>query len=666
MTETHEDRPVVNVVIGTAGHIDHGKSSLIERLTGTHPSRLKEERARGMTIDIGYAEFPVSEEVTAGIIDVPGHEKFIRNMVAGASGVDFVLLVIAADDGVMPQTREHLQIMKILGIEHGMTVLTKTDAVDEELLELVQEEVRDYLAGTFLGEAPLIPVSNVTGEGIDLVAAELRRRLVSVRPREATGAFRMPIQRAFSIKGHGTVVTGVPTSGVVRVGDELELLPRGVKTRVRGIQVHHEPARQASTGHRAALNVADVSYRDVRRGDVVAAPGVFGSANLLEARLNYLDHFETPLRNATPIRFHAGTADVGGRVVLLDHDVLLPGDGGLVQLRLDEPVVIAVGDPFVLRMASPMVTLGGGRVLGETRWRFKRFRQWLNETLQSKEEHVGDRKGYLEYVIKSHGKRLVKADELVRQVWRTESEVLADLAELEASGAAKKIERDKAWIHADMFKAAGRDALEALMSLHDAERLTAGFHPSAIAKAAKMSIPLAEAIVADLIARTKVESLPGGLVRHKKFTGGLPREDYRLVKEIEAMHETEFFGSPIRSEIVSALGRPAKKVKELMNYLFQMGVLVPISEDLALHVRAMQEAEIRLVRRILEGGPMPSKEFKDVIGASRKYVIPILEFFDKKGITKRDGNERVLVDRWEKKAYPPTLEAIRGEASRDG
>ncbi len=648
MTSSSKE-PAIHLVIGTAGHIDHGKSSLVQQLTGQNPSRLKEERDRGMTIDIGYAEFAVNDRIKAGIIDVPGHERFIRNMVAGASGVDFVLLVVAADDGVMLQTREHLQIMRLLGIQHGLTVLTKIDAVDAELREIVEDDLRGFLQGTFLETSPIVGVSNVTGEGIDTLRETLRSALIDLPEREETGVFRMPIQRSFSIQGHGTVVTGVPVSGRVSVRDVLEVLPRGIDVRVRGIQVHHRPSDHASAGHRAALNLTDVNYRDVHRGDVVAAKGFFSAASLLEARLEYLPHHETPLRNRMSVRLHVGCADVRGTVVLLDHPHLLPGESGLVQLRLEEEVVVAAGDRFVLRLESPVITLGGGVILGETRWRFKRFRDWLNENIAAKEEHLGDRRRYLEYVVRSQGKKLMSLGEVALAMKERPEDLLPELDALSRDGRVLRVGKERGWIHRDMFKQALKDVSSALLVLHDRDRLQAGFAVASLVKETKLELALVEATLDEWVRRGKMTRLGNRKYRHGDWTGGLSKEDYRLVTLIESLHKERLFASPIRSEIVAAVDKPEKKVKELLEYLFQMGTLVPITPDLALHHEAIEEAERRLVHRIQEKGPMPSKEFKDIIDASRKYVIPLLEYFDKLGVTRRIDNERVLADGWEQR-----------------
>ena len=349
------------IVIGTAGHIDHGKSTLVRALTGIDPDRLKEEKARGLTIDLGFAPLTLPDGRLVGIIDVPGHERFIKNMVAGASGIDLVVLVVAADDGVMPQTREHLSIMGLLGVKRGMIVLTKIDIVDEEMVELAEEDVRETVAGTFLEDAPLYRVSAISGEGFEPFKDALFAAAGKVEPRAADGVFRMPIQRVFTAKGFGTIVTGIPLSGSVKVGDTLEVLPGGMKGKVRGIQAYKQKWESARAGHSTAINLSDVSHKEVKRGCVASEPGFYRAARLIGARLTMLAHLDRPLQNRAAIRLHTGTIEAVGEVILLDAVELQPGETGLVQIRLEEPVVCAPGDAFILRLASPLMSLGGAR-----------------------------------------------------------------------------------------------------------------------------------------------------------------------------------------------------------------------------------------------------------------------------------------------------------------
>ena len=358
---------ILRLTLGTAGHIDHGKTSLVRALVGgeADTDRLKEERARGLTIEIGYAEWRLGDGTEVGIVDVPGHERFVRNMVAGATGMDCVLLVVAADDGAMPQTREHLQIMSLLGMRTGAVALTKIDLVDPEMRELVEEDVRGVLRGTFLDGAPLFPVSSTTGEGIPELRAGLERLLRDLPPRDAGGPFRMPVQRVFTVKGHGTVATGIPVSGTVRREDRLELLPAGKPCRVRGIQVYHHDANEAGAGHRTALNLADIDYHAVGRGDVLVEAGIFRAATLFDVRFRCTAAERGGVPHRLPVKMLVGTAEEEGRLLLLEGDEVRPGEEAYAQVRLDAPVVAAPGDRFILRIPSPSATVGGGVVLGK-------------------------------------------------------------------------------------------------------------------------------------------------------------------------------------------------------------------------------------------------------------------------------------------------------------
>lgn len=379
-----------NITIGTAGHIDHGKSELIRRLTGVHPDRLKEERERGMTIDLGYALYETSEGLRVGVIDVPGHERFVKNMAAGAASTDLVVLVVAADDGVMPQTREHLMIMSYLGIKKGVVALSKIDLVDAEMIELATEDIRDLLRGTFLEGAPILPVSSLTNEGLDRLRDAIDKAVASVDPTANSGTFRMPIQRAFTRKGFGTVVTGVPVSGTARVGDPMEIFPLGAKGKIRHIQAYNEPCELARAGHRAALNISDVDYRLLRRGLVAAAPGSLRSTLFFEAEFQLARSARCPLANMTDVRVHTGAAEVLATIVLLDRNTIEPGETALVQLRLTEPVVVVPGDPFVLRLRSPALTIGGGTIVGLFPYKLKRFKEHILKRVAARRDSAGD------------------------------------------------------------------------------------------------------------------------------------------------------------------------------------------------------------------------------------------------------------------------------------
>ncbi len=399
---------ILRLTLGTAGHIDHGKTSLVRALTGAEgdTDRLKEERARGLTIEIGYAEWRLADGTEVGIVDVPGHEKFVRNMVAGATGMDCVLLVVAADDGAMPQTREHLQILSLLGVKAGAVAVTKIDlVVDPGMRELVLEDVRGLLAGTFLEGAPIFPVSSTTGEGIPALRAGLEAILRGAPPRDAGGPFRMPVQRVFTVKGHGTVATGIPISGSVRKDDRLELLPAGKPCRVRGIQVYHRDAPGAGAGHRTALNLADIDYHTVGRGDVLVEPGIFRPATLLDVRFRCTAGERGSVPHRLPVLLLVGTAEEPGRLLLLEGDRAESGEEVFAQVQLDAPVVAAPGDRFLLRVPSPPATVGGGVVLGEAERRRHRRKPATLDALREREEGLTDIAAAVRAALRAAGPR---------------------------------------------------------------------------------------------------------------------------------------------------------------------------------------------------------------------------------------------------------------------
>ena len=402
------------IVVGTAGHIDHGKSTLVQALTGVDPDRWKEEKERGMTIDLGFARFDLPDGRRIGIVDVPGHERLVRNMVAGATGIDLVMLVVAADDGVMPQTREHLSILELLGVQRGMVVITKIDLVDGDLLELVQLDVEETVQGTFLEGAPILPYSAMTKEGFSELQTALVAEAAKVPPHDSEGIFRMPIQRVFSARGFGTIVTGIPVAGSVSVGDVLEVLPIQSKGKVRGLQAYHDTVEVAQAGHSTAINLSDVDRHKVSRGMVVAQPGFFGAVRWVGARLKAVQHLPLPIQNRMQIRLHTGTAEVLGEVILLDSETMQAGEEGFVQLRLSEPLVCAPGDRFVLRLASPMFTLGGGVILDESRFRLKRFKSFVIDDLLRREQSLDSEPDLLESILISSPEGWMETAEVAR------------------------------------------------------------------------------------------------------------------------------------------------------------------------------------------------------------------------------------------------------------
>jgi selenocysteine-specific elongation factor len=567
-------------------------------------------------------------------------------MVAGAVGIDMVMLVIAADDGVMPQTREHLDIMSILGIRRGFIVITKIDMVDPEFVELVREEVAEFVEGTFLEGSPIVTCSSITGEGLPEVRSHIDALVRSLPDRPREGVFRMPIQRAFTLKGHGTVVTGVALSGVAQVGDSLEVLPKGLACRVRAIHVHHRPATEALAGHRSAFNLTDVDYRNVARGDVLATPGYFTATKLVEARFTLLKSFKGPLKDQAAIRFHVGSSDCLGRMVLLNVKALNPGEDALVQFRLDDQVVVAPGDHYLVRLASPEKSLGGGLVLGETRFRFKRFRDWIQQNMAGKEQSLRDSTRYLEYVVRSEGLHPVSIDTLPLLVKDDPAAVKSRVQELVASGTLSEISGGRELIHRDMVDRGALEAQDALLQLHEKDHYPFGFSVQAIASAMKHLPRVAQLFVEQALAERKLER-QGDLFRHKSFKGSLSNEDRKLIGIIEERLQTSGFSAPLASGMAEELGKPRKRIDNLLVLLEGAGRAVRLEDGLYVHMDSVKGARDKLVSYCLQNEEMPSNVMKDVIGASRKYVIPLLEYFDKVGLTVRKDSSRTLTSGYE-------------------
>ncbi len=438
------------LILGTAGHIDHGKTALVKALTGIDTDRLKEEKERGITIELGFAHLTLPSGVLLGIVDVPGHEKFVRHMVAGAGGIDLVALIVAADESIMPQTREHMQILTLLGISAGLVVITKIDMVEPEMVDLVTEEVRDFTRGTFLEGCPVVGVSSVKGLGIDTLVATLDEMAAAIEGARRSGIFRLPIDRVFTMKGFGTVVTGTLMSGGVRSGEEVAIMPRGATARVRGIQVHGKPENEAVAGTRTAVNLSGVEMDAVSRGDVLVSPGSIEPSYMIDARLLYLSENARNLKNREQVKFYFGTSEIVGNVVILDSDEIVPGHEGFVQIRLTEPAVTLPGDRFIIRLLSPVVTIGGGEVLNAVARKHKRFREEVIHDVSTLA--LGKEEERAIVFIKDAGYAGVTAERLSRRMGVPEDAAGRILKKLGAEGAAVTFDKEQSrWIEAAAY-----------------------------------------------------------------------------------------------------------------------------------------------------------------------------------------------------------------------
>ncbi|MEO0080054.1 MAG: selenocysteine-specific translation elongation factor [candidate division WOR-3 bacterium] len=627
----------MHVVIGTAGHIDHGKSALVRALTGTDPDRLKEEKERGMTTDLGFAF--LGREIT--FIDVPGHERFVRHMLAGASTIDMVMLVVAADDGVMPQTREHFEICRLLGIKKGLIVINKADLVDAEWLEMVRLDIAELVKGSFLESAPVAVVSALTGQGISELRKLIQQLTETLEPKPDRGVFRLPIDRCFVMKGFGTVVAGTVLSGRCRVGDRLELLPQGIEVRVRGIQQHNQPVESAGLGERAALNLQGVERETIVRGNVLATPGYYQPTTAVNATLYLLKELNRPLRNMTPLHFHIGTAEVMCRVVLLDQKELAPGQEGLVQFRLEEPVVCDWNDHYVVRLFAPQCTIGGGVILETNPGRERRFDEATLSRLRALKS--GELGSVLEqYLVKSRfeAKSLAQA---ARELALTEADARKMRDILVRTGKARpiQIEGKEFLVHEEMFQQARQAVIDSLGLFHKENPYRLGMkRPELRAKAAPgLSAPLFEAVLTDLV-EARAVVIDGERVRLAGHKIRLSPEEQKEFDRVEELFRNAGFSPPSIEEAFAGVDR--RRAERVETALLELGRLVDVGEGVVLHQSAVAEAEHKIRQMFGQRPELTASEIRQELGTTRKFVIPLLNYFDAVGLTQRKGEVRVL------------------------
>ncbi len=642
-TEAASLRTILPVTVGTAGHIDHGKTSLVRALAGGRADdvdRLSEERERGLTIDVGYAELTLDDGLEVGVVDVPGHEKFVRNMVAGATGIDVVLLVVAADDGVMPQTREHLQIMSLLGLASGCVALTKSDVVDPEMLDLVRADVQDLVCGTFLESAQILPVSSVSGSGLAELRAELSRLVRSAPPRDAEGLFRMPVLRVFTAPGFGTVVTGIPVSGRIAVGDRIEVQPGRRAGRVRGLQVYHRPAELASAGHRTAINLADVDHRRVRRGDVVCAPDAFDPTSLLDVKLQLLSGLRRPLRHSQEVRVHVGTLEAAGQVLIVGAKQIAPGTTGWAQFKLDRPVVAAPGDRFIIRVPAQLETLGGGVVLGSGEHRRGKGPSRAAE-FEERERGLADPRVAVENHARRAWLRGTDRARIGRDVKSRAEETDAHLAALVAAGKVVSLGRDLL-AHADAVAAAQTSVLESIRRAHERSPLAAGASKAPIADEVGADPGFVDGVLERLRASGKIEMQGGGRVRLAGYMPRLTEAQTARRAAILAILARDPWQSPRSSELAHEIGALERELEDLLTLLDDEGRIVRLRDGVILTTEVVADAKTKIGAHIVAKGSLTPSDLKELVGASRKFGIPLLEHLDAVGFTRRQGDVRLL------------------------
>jgi selenocysteine-specific elongation factor len=630
------------IILGTAGHIDHGKTSLIRAVTGIDTDRLKEEKERGITIELGFAALDLPSGQHVGIVDVPGHEKFVKNMVAGATGIDIVALVIAADEGVMPQTREHMEICTLLGIQHGFVVLSKIDMVDEEWLELAKEDISEFTRGTFLEDQPVVPVSSVTGDGIDLFARTLDQQCAAIPERKTSGLFRLPVDRVFTMRGFGTVITGSLVSGKIAVGENIELYPAGIQAKVRGLQVHGAGVEEALAGQRTAVNFQGLDKADVLRGFVLARPGTLKPSYMVDITLNYLASCAKPLKNRTRVRFHTGTSELMGNIILFDRETLEPGQSTAAQIRLDTPVVLVKDDRYVIRSYSPVRTIGGGLVLNPVPPKHKRFRAEVVEALNRTTDMSP------EETIAFHAHQSGFQGTLFSDL-----RLVTNLPDKKLEGAVNSllsnrrlltVDRDtRCYIHADAYDLLRQMVLDHLSTYHETNPLKAGM-PSEELKSkfpARINPKLPTQVLNQMI-RSEDLALEDNLIRLTDHKVNLGIDQVELREKINSAYVHGGITPPYFKEVCQQLGTATATAHDVLGLLVESGDLIKVKEDLYFHHHAIENLKKRLVAYLKEHGAITTPQFKDMTGASRKYVIPLAEFFDATKVTIRVGDNRQL------------------------
>ena len=621
-----------HIIAGTAGHIDHGKTALVKALTGIDTDRLDEEKRRGITIDLGFAHLELTPGVRLGFVDVPGHERFVKNMLAGVGGIDLVLFVVAADESIKPQTREHFDICRLLGIPRGVVVLTKADLVDADILELVKLELEEFVAGSFLEGAPVVAVSSTTGAGLAQLRAALEQVAAEVTPKDATRHFRLPIDRAFSMKGFGSVVTGTLLSGSVSRDQEVAIHPLGRTARVRGVQVHGQAAAQAVAGQRTALNLADIEASDLSRGMMLTLPGVFRATREFDSELELLRSAK-PLKHRAPVHFHAGTAEIEAEVRLLGGQAALPpGVRAWARMVLREPALLLPGDRFIIRMFSPVITIGGGVVVDNVA---RRYRHSEDAPARLKTLAAADGAARVRQLVSESAYGMGRG-ELIARTGLLGSEI----ERLAGSPDFVSLRQPELWlIDAQQFRATAGKLAAALGEFHRQNPLLPGMAKQELRGRV---IPKAPPFVLDaLLGAAREIAVEGDIVRLAAHRLVLKEDEAQAREAIERAFAEAGLAVPAVGDVLAKSGVEVKRARSLLEILVREKRLVRVTTELVFHSAAMEDLKRMLAARRSERFSVPI--FKDWTGISRKYAIPLLEYLDRERITRREGDERVVL-----------------------
>jgi selenocysteine-specific elongation factor len=623
-----KNRGMKNIIAGTAGHIDHGKTALVRALTGIDADRLEEEKRRGITIDLGFARLQVTPQLRIGFIDVPGHERFVKNMLAGVGGIDLVLFVIAADESIKPQTREHFDICRLLGISKGIVCLTKADLVDREILELVSLEAAEFVTGSFLEGAPIVAVSSTTGEGIDRLKAELERAAESVVEKNASRHMRLPIDRVFSMKGFGTVVTGTLISGSVRKDQEVEIHPIGRRVRVRGVEVYGCPAEEARAGQRTALNLAGMESADLARGMTLAEPGIFQPAHEFDCALELLPSAK-PLKHRAPVHFHAGSAEIEAQTLLFDAGgALKPGGQALARIVLREPALLLPGDRFVIRMFSPVTTIGGGVVLDIAPPRYRNRAAGAARLGSFAQAGPTER---IAILVKESGCGM-SLESLVARTGMLAREIESIAADRRFA----TLRHPLLWVmDAEWLRSAREDLARQIGAFHRQNPLSPGMAKQEL----RGGMP--PFLLDALLAGAASVVADGDIVRLATHKLVLREDEERARGSIESAFEQAGLAVPAWAEVLAKSGVELKRARSILQILIRDGKLVRINDDLVFHHSAIGTLKALLAKRRSESFGVPA--FKEWTGVSRKYAIPLLEYLDRERVTRRQGDERIVL-----------------------
>lgn len=625
-----------NIIIGTAGHVDHGKTALIKALTGIETDRIKEEKKRGITIELGFAYLDLPDGEKAGIIDVPGHEKFVKNMLAGAGGIDLALLVVAADEGFMPQTREHLGILSLLNISEGIIVVTKKDMVDEDWLEIVCDEIRQEVQGTFLENAQIIPVSSYTGEGIE----QLRQAIFTMidqktQIKNLDVPFRIPVDRIFSVEGFGTVITGTLIEGTMKVGDPVTVYPSRIESRIRNLQVHSQNVQEAYAGQRVAVNLAGLKKTDLNKGDVIAVPGSMHTTMMIDIHLTVLKDCDREIRNATRLHLYHGARDILCKIVLLDRDSVGAGESCYAQLRLEEEIAVKTGDRFVLRFYSPVETIGGGVILDSNPFKHKRNDAVVLESLKLKEG--GSDREKISAALRDYSARFETLDFLQIQTGIPKEQFEQQINKLIKDKVAFRVS-DNVVIHTDYLNRLKDSAVKLLESYHKENPLREGMKKDEFRN---KLIKYEDISVVDKITDSLVNRKVLKYVNNCVALADFEVQQDNNQQEIENAFLQGGF-SPESPDQIAARFPKVKNFKQVLESLVNTGKLVRVEEKILLHADYYNKALTLAKEHVDQNGQITLAEMRDLMGASRKFAVAVLEYWDKRGITKKVGDARTF------------------------